>query len=551
MRRYRTPEILGWMVFNAVIVISLLLPLGDVLLSVFRDSEGVWDHLAETVLFRYVRNTAILAIGVVTATVVIGVTSAWIVTYYEFPGRSLVQWALILPLAIPSYLLAYAVTDFLQYAGPVQTTLRDAFQWERGEYWFPAARSLPGAICILSAGLYPYVYLACRTALLQLDNTMIQSSRTLGAGMVKTFFRVTVPLLSPAVLAGAMLVLMETLAEFGAVDYCAVDTFATGVYRTWLSHGSLVGAGQLSACLVFVIVLMLLVQKYIVGNRRFTTNNGVSVEVPRRKLGTFGKIATSLFVWSPVLTGFILPVSIFVDMSLGNGDQRAFELLGELGLNSIQVSMVVAIVCTTLSFVLFSSRRRCPETLNRIIVSGSGLGYAIPGTVIAIGCLSPLFLMEETIADWCLKMVGQDIGFWVTGSIAGLVFGYVCRFVAVSNGMVRSGYERISLTLDDASFVLGRGSLKTLSGVHLPLLSSSLLIASLMVFVDSMKELPITLVLRPFNFDTLAVRVYQLASDERLDEAAASALAIIVVGLIPVIVLSKYVFSKNLNASPR
>ena len=550
MRRYRTPEILGWTVFNTVIVISLLLPLGDVLLSVLRDSEGVWDHLAETVLFRYIRNTAILAMGVVTATVLIGVTSAWIVTHYEFPGRSIVQWALILPLAIPSYLLAYAVTDFLQYSGPVQTMLRNAFQWERGEYWFPAARSLPGAICILSAGLYPYVYLACRTALLQLDNTMIQSSRTLGAGMVKTFFRVAFPLVSPAVLAGAMLVLMETLAEFGAVDYCAVDTFATGVYRTWLSHGSLVGAGQLSACLVFVIVLLMLVQRLIIGNRRVATNNGSLAEVPRRKLGMSGKIVASLIVWFPVLTGFILPVSIFVDMTLENGDQRAFELLGELGRNSIQVSMVVAIACTTLSFVLFSSQRRCPETLNRIIVSGSGLGYAIPGTVIAIGCLSPLFLMEEMIADWCLKVVGRDIGFWVTGTIAGLVFGYVCRFMAVSNGMVRSGYERISLTLDDASFVLGSGSLKTLSGVHLPLLSSSILIAFLMVFVDSMKELPITLVLRPFNFDTLAVRVYQLASDERLDEAAASALAIIVVGLIPVIVLSKYVFSKNLNASP-
>ena len=551
MRRYRTPEILGWTCFNAVIVIALLLPLGDVLLSVFRDSGGVWRHLAETVLFRYVSNTAILAVGVVTTTVLIGVTSAWIVTHCEFPGRSIVQWALILPLAIPSYLLAYAVTDFFQFSGPVQTMLRNVFQWERGDYWFPAARSLPGAICILSAGLYPYVYLACRTALLQLDNAMIQSSRTLGVGMVETFFRVTFPLVRPAVLAGAMLVLMETLAEFGAVDYCAVDTFATGVYRTWLSHGSLVGAGQLSACLIVVVSSLLLGQRFISRNRRVATNNGAQLEVQRMQLGTFGKITASLIVWFPVLLGFLLPVFIFVEMTLENGDQRAFELLGELGLNSIQVSLVAAIVCTTLSLVIMSSLRRCPEALNRIIVSGSGLGYAIPGIVIAIGCLSPLFLVEETIANWSLEMFGQDIGFWLTGSIVGLVFGYVCRFVAVSNGMVRSGYERISLTLDDASFVLGRGSLKTLSGVHLPLLSSGILVASLMVFVDSMKELPITLVLRPFNFDTLAVRVYQLASDERLDEAAASALAIIFVGLIPVFVLSKYVFSQNLHSSPK
>ena len=318
MRRYRTPEVLGWTFLNAVIVIALLLPLVDVFVSVFRHSGGVWGHLVETVLFRYLSNTAILAVGVVSTTVLIGVTSAWIVTHCEFPGRSTVQWALILPLAIPSYLLAYAVTDFFQYSGPFQTMLRNVFQWERGDYWFPAARSLPGAICILSAGLYPYVYLACRTAMLQLDNAMTQSSRTLGVSMVKTFFRVTFPLVRPAVVAGAMLVLMETLAEFGAVDYCAVDTFATGVYRTWLSHGSLVGAGQLSACLVFVIVSLMLVQRLIIGNRRVATNNGSLAEVPRRKLGVSGKIVASLIVWFPVLTGFILPVSIFVDMTLEN-----------------------------------------------------------------------------------------------------------------------------------------------------------------------------------------------------------------------------------------
>ncbi|MBH57930.1 MAG: iron ABC transporter permease [Planctomycetaceae bacterium] len=550
MRRYRIRDGLGCTFFNAVIVTSLLLPLGDVLLNVFRDSEGVWEHLAETVLFRYISNTAILALGVVSLTVLIGVTSAWIVTNYEFPGRSIVQWALILPLAIPSYLLAYAVTDFFKYSGPVQTMLRKTFQLERGEYWFPAVRSLPGAVCILSAGLYPYVYLACRTALFRLDRNMIESSRTLGAGMVKTFFKVVFPLVSPAVFAAAMLVLMETLAEFGAVDYCAVDTFATGVYRTWLSHGSLVGAGQLSACLILVVVSVLLVKRLTIGNRRVSTNNGASVEVMRRRLGMIGKFLVSLIVWFPVVMGFIMPVCIFVDMTWKNGDQRAIELLGELGLNSIQVSIVVATVCTTLSFLLFSSLRRFPETFNRIIVGGSGLGYAIPGTVIAIGCLSPFFFLEETIGIWFLKLNGQDIGVWLTGSIAGLVFGCVCRFAAVSNGMVRSGYDRIPLALDDASLALGRGPVKTLYGVHLPLLSSSILIALLMVFVDSMKELPITLVLRPFNFDTLAVRVYHLASDERLDEAAASALAIIVVGLLPVIVLSKHVFSNAKISSP-
>lgn len=549
MRRYRTRENLRWTFFNAVIVISLLLPLGDVLLNVFRDSEGLWAHLAETVLFRYTSNTAILAIGVVSVTVMIGVTSAWVVTYYEFPGRSIAQWALILPLAIPSYLLAYAVTDFFQYSGPFQAMLRRAFQWERGEYWFPAIRSLPGAICILSAGLYPYVYLACRTALFQLDSSLIESSRTLGAGMVKTLFKVVFPLISPAVFAAAMLVLMETLAEFGAVDYCAVDTFATGVYRTWLSHGSLVGAGQLSACLILVVVLVLLVQRMIVGDRRISTSNVASVEVMRRKLGMVGKLSVTLIVWFPVVMGFIMPVSIFVDMSLENGDQRALELLGELGLNSIQVSVIVATICMALSFVLFSSLRRFPQTFNRIVVGGSGLGYSIPGTVIAIGCLSPIFFLEETVAIWLLKLNGHDIGLWLTGSIAGIVFGCACRFVAVSNGMIRSGYERIPLALDDASLVLGRGPVKTLCNVHLPLLSSSILIALLMVFVDAMKELPITLVLRPFNFDTLAVRVYQLASDERLDEAAASALAIIFVGLIPVIILSKHVFSNSVKNS--
>ena len=550
MRRYKTSEVWGWLLFNTLIVTAIVLPLGDVLLSVFHDSEGVWSHLAETVLPRYIRNTLILALGVVTATIVIGVSTAWIVTHCEFPGRKLVQWALILPLAIPSYLLAYATTDFFQYAGPFQTMLRETFQWEREDYWFPTMRSLPGAICILSVSLYPYVYLACRTAFLQLDRSMLQTSRLLGAGPFRTFRKVTFPLVRPAVIAGAMLVLMETLAEFGAVDYCAVDTFATGIYRTWLSHGSLVGAGQLSACLVGAIITIIICHRWLGRNKRVSSNNGGFNEVQRIQPGFAGKMLSSIIVWTPVVLGFLLPLSIFIDMTIENGDQRAMELLGELAQNSILVSAIVAMACVVLSFGLLASMRRCPHFINQTIVSGSGLGYAIPGTVIAIGCLSPLYFIEEQSAGWCQAIFSYDPGFWATSTIAGLAFGYICRFLAVSNGMVRAGYQRIPETLDDASFMLRRGSLRTISGVHLPLLSSSLFMAGLMVFVDAMKELPITLVLRPFNFDTLAVRVYQLASDERLDEAAASALAIIVVGLVPVVILSKYVFSKNMNSSP-
>ena len=530
-----------WIAVSVCTATLVALPIAEILFYVGQPSDGTWQHLRETVLFRYVSNTVILALGVALATLLIGVGCAWLVTMCDFPCKGVLRWALLLPLAIPPYLMAYALTDLLQYSGPVQTHLREYFQWTKQDYWFPEIRSLPGAITILTLSLYPYVYLAARTAFVTQSLCVIEASRTLGAGAWATFFRVALPLARPAIAAGCTLVMMETVAEFGAVDYCAVDTLSTGIYRTWMSRGSLEAAAQLSTCLLMGVVVLVAIET---GARRqahyFHTTQRYRDMEPW-KLGRFGGAGVSVICCLPLLLGFVVPASIFIGMTLEHGDRRAWELMFELASNSLTVALISACLVCLLALMCVYAVRVTGSKITRAGNYITGLGYAIPGGVIAIGVVACLLRWETWVIDLCQYLWGWSPGLFLSGSIVALLLGYQTRFLAIGLNLVQSGFARISPSMDSVGSTLGATPLQRLLRIHFPLVRGSLLAALLFVFVEVIKELPATLILRPFNFETLAVRVYQLASDERLPEASTSALIIILVGLAPVVILSRLI----------
>ncbi len=539
VRRIARAARLGWPLASFGVAVLVSLPILVVLGSLGVSSEGEWQHLASTVLPTYIKNTVLLALGVGGLSLLIGVVCAWLVTACRFPGHNFFSWALLLPLSIPTYLIAYAYSDLLQYSGPVQSWLRVTFEWSRQDYWFPEVRSLSGAIVMLSVVLYPYVFLAARTAFLEQSVCALDVSRTLGLSPWKSFFRVALPLGRPSIVAGCSLVLMESVAEFGAVDYCAVDTFATGIYRTWFSLGSITAAAQLSATLLFAVALLFAVERISRGRARHHHATYRYRELPRWELTGFRSALACCTCGLPILVGFLVPTLVFAQMTVRGGDQRAWELALELGKNTFLVATIASSIAVVLALVIAYGLRKTPGPLMRASATVAGLGYAIPGGVIAIGVMIPAVWFDHRVGDLLDSYFNMSTGLIFSGTILAVIVGYQVRFMAVSLNLVDAGFSRIRKSLDDASETLGASQTRTLCRVHLPLMRGSLLAAGLLVFVDVTKELPATIILRPFNFDTLAVRVYQLASDERLYEASTGALMIIGVGLVPVFLLSR------------
>ncbi len=540
----------GWPLAAFTVAALVSTPVVVVLGSVGFDSDGVWSHLAETLLATYITNTLLLALGVSLLSLLIGVGCAWAVTLCRFPGRRLFAWALLLPLAIPTYLVAYTYTDLLQFSGPVQSWLRGTFEWSRQDYWFPEVRSLPGAICMLSAVLYPYVYLTARVAFLEQSVCVLEVSRTLGLGPWKSFFRVALPLARPSIIAGAMLVLMESVAEFGAVDHCAVDTFSTGIYRAWVSHGSLVAAAQLSACLMLFVAAAVAIEKLSRREARHHHATQRYRELPAWRLpGPIGWLVSAACCL-PIAVGFVVPTALFAEKTFRWGDERAHEMFWELGRNTFTLAALASAIAVVLALVIAYGRRLRPGPVMNLSAATAGLGYAIPGAVIAIGVLIPLVWLDHRLGDLLSEWFGMTTGLLLSGTIVAVLLGYQVRFMAVALGITEGGLGRIRPSLDAAARTLGASQTGTLLRVHVPLLRGSLLAAALLVFVDVTKELPATLILRPFDFDTLAVRVHQLAQQERLEEASSGALAIILVGLLPVYLLSRYISRARPGAMP-
>ncbi|MEM8502178.1 MAG: iron ABC transporter permease [Cyanobacteria bacterium P01_D01_bin.1] len=529
----------GWAIATWITAALVFLPVLVVLGSIFADTGEIWTHLAETVLTKYITNSLTLLVGVAAGVLTIGIGTAWLVTMCQFPGVQIFEWALLLPLAAPAYLLAYTYTDWLEYFGPVQTGLRSRFGWEQAsDYWFPNVRSVWGAIAMFSLTLYPYVYMLARVAFLEQSACTLEASRSLGCGPWRSFAKVAVPLARPAIIAGLSLALMETLNDFGTVQYFSVPTFTTGIYRTWFGMGERIAAAQLSAMsMLFVLALILLERWSRRQAKYYQANNSMQMPTVYRLKSVRGILAC-LACLLPVGLGLLLPGGLLALMVWKNWEGALGSRFAELLTNSLTLAGMTAAIALVLALVLAYGQRLEGTRPMRLGVRLSAMGYGIPGAVIAVGILIPVTTLDKAIAAWAKSIFDASPGLLISGTITALIFAYLVRFLAVALGSVESGLDKIRPNLDNAARSLGYSPTKTLVRIHAPLMTGSLLTAVMLVFVDVMKELPATLVMRPFNFDTLAVRVYQYASDERLAEAAAPALTILVVGLLPVIVLS-------------
>lgn len=527
----------------AAVLIALLIatPIIGVLGTLLAPQADASANLVATVLPRYVASTALLVLLVGVGSAVIGVSSAWLVTMRRFPGRTIFEWALALPLAFPAYVIAYAYTDLLDHSGAVQTLLRTIMGWGPRDYWFPEIRSLGGAAAMLTLVLYPYVYLLARAAFLQQSVCVIDVSRTLGAGPWRSFFRVALPMARPAIVTGVALVLMETLADFGTVSYFGVQTFATGVYRAWFSMGDRLAAAQLSGWLLMFVLVAIVLERSQRRSQRFQHGRERYHALPTTRLEGWSAAGAFAVCAAPVLLGFVAPLIMLIWMSATGGHAFFGPRYIAFATNSFVLAGVGAMATVALAVVMGYAVRVAPSRLVRLATIIASLGYAIPGGVIAVGLLVPLAAFDNALDAAMRAWFGVSTGLLLTGSIVVLVLAYVVRFMAVAMQTVDAALVKVSPSMDHAARALGETAGGAFRRVHAPLIRGGLLTAGLIVFVDVMKELPATLIMRPFNFDTLAVQAYRLASDERLLEASTPSLAIVLVGLAPLLLLSRQI----------
>jgi iron(III) transport system permease protein len=536
----------GWTGLVVMISVLLALPILAVLAGIFTDASAVWKHLAATVLPLYISNSLGLMVGVGIGTATIGTATAWLVAMCRFPGRRLFEWALLLPLAAPAYILAYTYTDLLDYYGPVQSALRQWFGWQDvQDYWFPNVRSLWGAIVMLTLVLYPYVYLLARTAFLNQSICTLEASRSLGCNPWRSFWTIALPMARPAITAGLSLALMETLNDFATVQFFGVDTFTTGIYRTWFGMNERLAATQLAAFLLLFVFWLVWLERWSRGQARYYQTASRLQPQSGYSLGWLRSISAILICSLPVYLGFFLPGQILLQLAWEDPTQTFNNRFWEFATNSLILAGLTAMLAVLIAVIMAYGQRLYPNWGMRVSTQVAAMGYAIPGSVIAVGILIPMGQFDNAIDAAARSFLGISTGLLLSGTIVALVFAYLVRFLAVSLSSVDASLTQIRPSLDDAARSLGHGPTSTLIKVHAPLLWGGILTAATLVFVDVMKELPATLIVRPFNFDTLAVRVYNLASDERLAESAGAALAIVLVGLIPVMLLSSKISSSQ------
>lgn len=530
---------LGWRQLPLLLLCLLLCaPLLVVLQSVLQPDWSLWQHLQSTVLPDYLQNSLLLAFGVGSGALLIGTSLAWLVVFYRFPGRNILQWALLLPLAMPAYIIAYTYTGLLDFAGPVQSLLRETFDWRYGQYFFPEIRSLGGAILLLSLVLYPYVYLLARTAFAAQSARLAEASLSLGLNRRQHFFRVTLPMARPALVTGMALAMMEAFADYGTVQYFGVPTLTTGIFRTWFGMGQQQGAAQLAALLCSMVLVLIYLELASRKQLHFYYSGQAHQPVAYQRLRG-GKAALAFtLAFLPLLLGFVIPAT---QLALWAFEQWPTLFSADFGLllwHSFSLALGAAVLVVALALLLAYGMRLHQHWLVQLMVRLSGMGYAIPGTVIAIGVMLPLGVIDNQLDLWLEQQFGIRSGLLFSGTLFALLLAYAVRFLAVALQGIEAGLGNIKPSMDQAARSLGLNARQVLWRVHLPLLRGSVLTALLLVFVDVLKELPATLLLRPFNFNTLAVRSFELASDERLAAAALPALTIVLVGLVPVLLLA-------------
>ena len=526
LRRWRARQHVSpaWTLLVALLACIIVLPLVTIVVLSLTAPDNVWPHLLRTVLPGALADTAALLAGVGTLCLVFGTGTAWLVTMYRFPGRAVLDRLLVLPLAMPTYIIAYCYVELLDFSGPVQRALRALFGWHTvRDYWFPEVRTLTGAIIVLSAVLYPYVYLSARASFVQQSVCVLEVARTLGRTSTQTFWAVALPLARPALAAGAALAMMECLNDLGAVQYLGVQTLTVSIYTTWLQRSSLGGAAQIALVAVLLVLALLVAERWARGRSRIHHTTGRYRSIPFSDLEGWRRYAAAAFCCLPVAAGFVAPFAVLlVQASAHVSDAFAIGFWRAVR-NSMGLAAVAAVVTVLIGLGLAYARRLVPSIFVRGAVRAAGLGYALPGTVLALGLLLPLAAFDNQLDALARSHLGVSTGLLLSGSLFVIVLAYAIRFLAVSLGALEAGFERLSPNLDAAARTLGETTLSALWRVHMPLLLPALGAAALLVFVDAMKELPATLLLRPFNFETLATHVYGFAALEQFEHAALAA----------------------------
>jgi iron(III) transport system permease protein len=526
-----------WAVLPFLILFLFLLPVLIVLFSLFSGYSENWAHLYNYVLVDYISNTLYLIIGVSLTSLLIGTISAWIVTNYDFFGKRFLEWALILPLATPPYILAYTFTGFFDAYGTANNIIREIFSLDQSFILFPNIRNIYGAIVVFSFTLYPYIYLVSRAAFLNQSRSILEAGRMLGLNQYEIFYKLSLPIIRPAVIGGLMLVIMETISDFGAVDHFAIQTFTTGVFRTWHGMYDLTTAMQLASILLIFVATFVWIEKRSRKKALYTSGSSTFKPAKKIKLIKMKAVIAFLICFIPILIGFILPITELTKWAINYNLTFFDEKFLQAAMNTILLAVAAGILCASIALIINFSIRFNKNRFSNFLSSFLSLGYAVPGLILAVGIVQLFALIDKNI------FINTDI--ILTGSLIGLIFAYVIKSYALANSTFESGFQRISFHLDDSARTLNSSGWNLLSRVHFPLLKTSFLTSILLVTSEVVKELPATLILRPFNFDTLAVSTYIYAAEERMFQAAAPAIAIMLVGLIPIILLTKMISSSR------
>ncbi len=534
------PKFNPWTLGAVLIAALVLAPVLSILWIAFHPTENVWPHLMATVLPRYLATTLVLMVGVAALTAAVGTGAAWLVTMYRFPGQRWVTHALLFPLAIPAYVGAYALVDFLDYAGPLQTAMRASFGWVSArDYWFPETRSTWGAVIVLSAALYPYVYLLARAAFREQSGCTYEVARALGVGPWGLFRRVGLPLARPAIAAGVALALMETVADYGTVTHFGVQTLTSGIFSTWLNGGNAGGAAQIAGVILMLIMVLVALERLGRRKARFHQLGGSSRPIIAERLAPMnGWLAFGLCM-VPFALGFLMPVAVMLAHALEKPEHWLAPDLGRALTNTLIVGGLAAVATVGAALLLVYALRMAGRGVARWVLPVTLIGYAAPGAVLALGLLIPLAALDHRLADAILAVTGRDPGLLITGTAFALGLAYLVRFFGIAQGALDAAFGRVSPSLPMAARSLGRTAGGALGAIYVPLMRGSVATALLVVFVDCVKELPATLLLRPFNYNTLSTRVFELASLERLSEAAPAALLVMAVGLAAVALLAR------------
>ena len=533
----RITNINFWIIFPIIVFVFFLMPLVAVLSSLFGEYSDNWSHLYNYVLFDYMKNSAVLVFGVSIMALIIGAGSAWLVSNFDFLGKRFFEWALILPLSIPPYILAYTFTGLFDSYGTLNNLIRNIFELEQSYIFFPSIRNIWGAILVFSFTLYPYIYLVTRSAFLNQSRSTLEAGRILGLSRFEISFKLAMPMIRPAIIGGLMLVIMETLSDFGAVEHFSIPTFTTGIFRTWYGMGDLLTAMQLSSFLLILIAIFLFIENKSRRNADFVSDSSTHRPIQIERLNSKYSVLAFVFCSIPLLVGFILPTSELLVWAIYYNPSFFDDRFLDAAINTITLALIAAVLCSMIALLINFSVRINKNKILKILSSFLSIGYALPGLILAVGIVQTTTFIDSSLLN--------KTSLALTGSVFGLVLAYIIKSYALSNNTISSGMEKISMGIDNSARVLKSSGWNLLGRIHFPLLKTSFFTSIMLVISEVVKELPATLILRPFNFDTLAVSTYIYAAEERMRDAAAPSIAIIIVGLIPIIIITRMIRSSR------